>query len=255
MRRSLFFGLLIFFFSTCLFAEGSKDSSGKEEMLVTASTSWTAALATAAGVEQVRILAPIDLRHPPEYELKPSDLAAASKSKLIVYAGWEIFAKRLSETAGRAGVPVLTVETINYPETLVAEARRIAAVLGTSEKCEIWAESFISFTNNIFEQVFPLYTDCRAVVHYDQIPFAQWLGLEIIGVYGPAEPSPSLIAELTRLKPDLVIDNYHDPSGVPIAEAANAVYAELINFPGKNGSRTLEDVFSYNAGVLIGAAP
>ncbi len=245
-------GLLFFIITASLFARGNNDSSGDGGFLVTASTSWTAAIAIAAGADNVKVLSPAELRHPPEYELKPSDLAAASRSKLIVYAGWEIFAKRLSETAGSAGVPVLILETLNHPETLIKEARKIAAVIGTSDECEAWVLSFSAFTNNLKEQILPLYNDRRAVVHYDQIPFAQWLGFEIIGVYGPAEPSPSLIVELARLKPALVIDNYHAPAGLPIAEAAKAGYAELISFPGKNGSRTLEDVFAYNADILIG---
>ena len=85
-------------------------------------------------------------------------------------------------------------------------------------------------------------------------PFIEWIGFEIIGEYGPAEPSPAVIFQLARLNPYLVIDNYHEPSGQPIAEAAKAVYADLINFPGKDGTKNIEDVFRYNADVLIRVA-
>jgi ABC-type Fe3+-hydroxamate transport system substrate-binding protein len=86
------------------------------------------------------------------------------------------------------------------------------------------------------------------------VPFAEWLGLNIIGVYGPAEPSPAVILRLVQLKPDLVIDNYHAPAGKAIAEAAGVPYVELINFPGKDNTFTIEDVFRYNAVMLIRTA-
>jgi zinc transport system substrate-binding protein/iron/zinc/copper transport system substrate-binding protein len=84
-----------------------------------------------------------------------------------------------------------------------------------------------------------------------QMPFMQWLGFEILGEYGPAEPSPALILELVNTKPVMVIDNYHSPAGWPIAEAAQVPYIELINFPGKDGTRTIEDVFRYNTNMLV----
>jgi zinc transport system substrate-binding protein/iron/zinc/copper transport system substrate-binding protein len=49
----------------------------------------------------------------------------------------------------------------------------------------------------------------------------------------------------------MVIDNYHNPSGKPISEAARVPYVELINFPGKDGTRTIEDVFNYNMNRLV----
>jgi ABC-type Zn uptake system ZnuABC Zn-binding protein ZnuA len=78
------------------------------EKLVVASTSWVAA--RAGGAEHIRVLAPAELRHPPEYELKPSDLAAASRAGLVLYAEWDTFARRLKEAAGAA-----YAELINFP--------------------------------------------------------------------------------------------------------------------------------------------
>ncbi|AEF80863.1 metal ABC transporter solute-binding protein, Zn/Mn family [Leadbettera azotonutricia] len=252
------FYLVVFLFavSFLLFAGGKNDSSvgasagGKA---VLASTSWVAAIAKAGGAESVRILAPLDLRHPPEYELKPSDLAAASKADIIIYAGWEQFAKKLAETAGSAGVRIVTVNTSNTPEDLRAEAEKIARILGTEERFAEWWKNFEPFAEDLREKIIAAYPDRRAVVQRMQTPFAAWLGFEIIGEYGPAEPSPAVILQMVQLRPGLVIDNYHGPSGQPIAEAARASYAELLNFPGKDGTLSIEDVFRYNADVLIKA--
>jgi ABC-type Zn uptake system ZnuABC Zn-binding protein ZnuA len=211
-------------------------------------------MAKAAGAENVRVLAPLDLRHPPEYELKPSDLAAASKADLIIYAGWEQFAEKLAETAGSAKVQTLVVRTSNDPAEFKAEAEKIARVLGSEEKLEAWWSAFLPFAEDLRGKVMALYPDGRAAVNRMQTPYAAWMGFEVAGEFGPAEPSPAVILDLAQLKPALVIDNYHGPSGQPIAEAVGAVYVELLNFPGKDGTVTIEDVFRYNADTLIKAA-
>jgi hypothetical protein len=237
-------------FSPALFAVGGKQRTPDGGVII-ASTSWTAAIAHCAGAENVRILAPVELRHPPEYELKPSDLAAASKARLIIYAGWEMFAKKLAETAGSAGVEVLQIKVSNDPRDIKAEAKKIAEILGTTGKYEAWVAGFDDFTAGIRDDVQEVYAGRRAVVNSMQTPFVSWLGITVAGVYGPAEPSPALVLELVNLRPDIVIDNYHNPSGIPVAEAAKSPYAELVNFPGKDGTQTIEDVFRYNADILL----
>ncbi|MDR1909125.1 MAG: ABC transporter substrate-binding protein [Spirochaetaceae bacterium] len=235
-------------------ARGKKETPNTAGKRVVASTSWVAAVARASGAEDVRVLAPLSFRHPPEYELKPSDLAAAAEADLIIYAAWEPFASRLADTAGSAGTAQLVINPTNSPEALLADARKIAAVLGTEERCEAWWRTFEPFAEGIRAEVDAAYPVKRAVVQRMQSPFARWLGFEPAGEYGPAEPSPAVILEMVRLGPALVIDNYHGPSGRPIAEASGAAYAELINFPGKDGTLSLEDVFRYNARILLEAA-
>jgi hypothetical protein len=219
-----------------------------------ASTSWTAAFARAAGADSVVVLAPVELKHPPEYELKPSDLAAVRNAAVVVYAGYEKFAKKLAETAGASGLLTLRIQTTNAPETIKAEARKIADALGTREKFEEWVPAFDALAAETRLRVLEAYPDRRAVVHKMQRPFAETLGLDIVGEFGPAEPSPSLVLELVRKKPALVLDNYHNPSGFPVAESTGAAYAQLINFPGKDGTRSIEDVYAYNAAALEKAA-
>ncbi|GHV23705.1 hypothetical protein FACS189494_11840 [Spirochaetia bacterium] len=242
----------------CAFAGGSRDASsdtsGGDGKKIVASTSWVAAIARAAGAERITILAPSELKHPPEYELKPSDLRAASKADIILYASWEMFAKKLAETAGSAGVQIINVYTTNDPVKIKEEARRLASIFGTTEREAAWEKEFDTLTAKLRTEIQAAYPNKRAAVNRMQLPFATWAGFTVAGEYGPAEPSPAVIVDLVGLKPNLVIDNYHGPSGIPIAEAAKVPYSELINFPGKDGTVTLEDVFKYNAAVLIKAA-
>jgi hypothetical protein len=251
---ALFSVLFCLLLSVTLYANGGKEREPLRDGVIIASTSWAAAVARCAGAENVRVLAPADLRHPPEYELKPSDLYAASKASLIIYSGWEMFAKKLAETAGSAGVRVLQIALTNDPVDVKTEAKRIAELLGTTEKYDAWAAEFDTYLNDIRTGLSEAYAGRRVVVNRMQSPFVKWIGFDIAGEFGPAEPSPALILELVNARPDIVIDNYHGPSGMPVAEAARVPYIELINFPGKDGTQTIEDVFRHNAGILIEAA-
>ena len=60
-----------------------------QEQLVIASTSWVQAYAVAAGGKNIVTIAPFELQHPPEYEMKPSDLIAVQNASLIVYSSYE----------------------------------------------------------------------------------------------------------------------------------------------------------------------
>jgi ABC-type Zn uptake system ZnuABC Zn-binding protein ZnuA len=213
-----------------------------------------AAIADAAGIQNIHVLAPAQMRHPPEYELKPSDLEAVSRASVIVYGGWEMFAKKLAETAGGAGIRVVKVHTANSPDNLKAEARKLAGLFGTAGQCETWVRKFDLLLEELSGGIQRACPAVRVVVHRAQIPFAQWAGLEIAGEYGPSELSPVEILRLVNLRPALVVDNYHGPVAQAVAEAAGAGYVQLLNFPGKDGTKNMEDLFRYNTGVLIQAA-
>jgi len=81
--------------------------------------------------------------------------------------------------------------------------------------------------------------------------FVNWLGLDVVGTFGPGEPSPAVVLDLIKKKPAMVIDNYHNPGGKALAESLGVPYVVLINFPGKDGTRTIEDVFLYNEKAIL----
>jgi zinc transport system substrate-binding protein/iron/zinc/copper transport system substrate-binding protein len=149
---------------------------------------------------------------------------------------------------------LVRVVTSNTPESLRTEAGRLARILGTEDRFEAWQKRFDPLAEELRQTVLAARPDRQVVVEGMFTDFAGWLGLEIPGEYGPAEPSPALIFNLVQTKLALVIDNYHIPSGRPVAEAAGAAYVELINFPGREGTKTMEDLFRYNADVLVRAA-
>jgi zinc transport system substrate-binding protein len=68
--------------------------------VVVAATGWAAAFARAAGAEDVLVIAPENLQHPPDYDPKPSDLLRLRDADFIVLGGFEGFAQRLRDSAG-----------------------------------------------------------------------------------------------------------------------------------------------------------
>jgi ABC-type Zn2+ transport system substrate-binding protein/surface adhesin len=131
---------------------------------VVASTSLTAALARAAGASEVRVLTPADVKHPPEYELRPSDLTKLEGASAVVYAGYERMVQKLIDTSKGKNLIVVQVDTTTSPDNLVAQARRIAAVLHTEKKEQAWEKGFLEKLRILKENLAP-YSGKKAVVH------------------------------------------------------------------------------------------
>jgi hypothetical protein len=257
MRKSIISSFLVILLSPFVFASGTSSPGHSDEngnFNTIASTSWVGAIGEAAGAEKVRILAPMELRHPPEYELRPSDLRAANRADIILYAGWELFALRLSDSAGGTDTRIITVNAVNDPPSVIAEVRRLSEILGTREKAENWIAVYSVVAEDLRERVRSAWPGARAVVNEAQEHFVRWLGFEIAGVAGPGELSPPSVLALVRTMPDVIIDNYHNPLLGAVAESAKVPLVECINFPGRGDTRTMEDVARFNAELLINAA-
>jgi len=246
-KSTLIFALLVFLAI-------SVTTIAAQSPTIVASTSWTGAFARAAGASNVTVIAPLDLKHPPEYEIKPSDLDKVRGAKLVVFAGYEKFALKLTETAGGEKASMLKITTENHPDTVKQQSKLIADALGTTAAWEKWTKEFDAVAAQYKADVQKAYPNRNAIVHKMQRPGVEWLGWEIVGEFGAAEPSPAVVAELAQKGAVIVIDNYHNPVGQAIAESARAKYVQLINFPGKDGTASIEDVYRYNARALVSAA-
>jgi len=220
--------------------------------IVVASTSLTGALAKAAGATEVRILTPSDVKHPPEYELKPSDIAKLDGANAVVYAGYERMVQKLVEVSKGKGIVEVKVDTTTFPDNLVAQARKIAAVLRTEEKEEVWEKGFLEKLAGLKARLAP-YAGKKAVVHLQAQGFTKWAGLSIAQVIMPGEISPKALADAVGKQPDIVLDILHMPVAKVIADNAKCRYAALINFPGVEKTATLEDVFEYDTDQVVRA--
>jgi zinc transport system substrate-binding protein len=219
---------------------------------VVASTSWVGAIAEAAGASDVTVLAPLDLRHPPEYDFKPSDIQRVLSADYIIYAGYEGFIGKIRQMAAIPDAKMLQVTTVSIPQTLLEETRKLAKVFGTEEQQQAWEREYNQVVADVLARAAKAgVPGKRAVVHAFLAEYAEWLGFDVIGTFGGGvELTPVRMAQLVTMKPDLIIDNWHNEQGAGIAQAAGVRRAVLINFPGHAGTRSLMDVLLYNASQL-----
>lgn len=219
---------------------------------VIATTAWTAAFVRLAGVETVQVLAPYEMRHPPEYELKPSDIEAVAHARLIVFAGYETMVEKLKDTAGRNDIAVLQIDTRNDLVTTRAAVEKIAAVLGTETVARENLRNLEQYFADWRQEIAALGLEGAPVlVHFFQQPLAVELGFEVKGVFGPGPLEPAQIVTLSGHEVALIIDNWHNELGSPLEETLRgARRVSWINFPGPFDSRSLEDVLQYNRRAL-----
>ena len=170
-----------------------------ETVEVVASTSWTAAIARAAGATRVTVLAPAELRHPPEYDFRASDIARVAGSAIVVWGGYEPFIQRLIQAAEVPEERVVQVSTVNTPDNLMAQSRLLSERLGTIEAQQAWEKEFERFAADLRSQAGAAGAgETRVLVHFHQQGLAEWLGYNVVGVFGPDELSPARVVELTQ---------------------------------------------------------
>lgn len=227
----------VFSLAILLIIVAANPAQADQKIIVVASTGWTGAIATAAGADEVRILAPLELKHPPEYDYRPSDIARLRSAHLLVYGGYEPFVAKLAQVAGFPPEKMIIIKTDNHPENLIKQTRLLAALMETKPKQMLWEKSFNKELADIQQQAQKIgLSGKKALVHKFQTPFVKWLGIDIIGVFGTEELSPRKLMTYAAMKPDIVIDNLHNPQGKPIAEIAGCAYAALSNFPSSETS-------------------
>jgi len=222
---------------------------------VVASTTWAAAFARAAGAADIVVVAPANLPHPPDYDPRPSDLAAIAEARFVVMAPFDGFARRLREAAGSTA-QVVTVDLVNSPEAIHSEVAKLGRVFGTEAAAAAFLRDFdAEYARLTAETTAKLGPDRpKAVAQRFMAQWARLAGLELLGTYGPGPLQPAQLAELVEKRPGVVLKNGHaeregaPSSGRAIAEAARAKEVALVNFP---SDQDLLSVFRENARRLV----
>jgi ABC-type Mn2+/Zn2+ transport system permease subunit len=225
-------------------------SSTSAQEAVVASTSLAGAIAKAAGAKDVRVIASSEIRHPPEYELKPSDLFKFEGAKVVIYGGYERMVPKLTETTKNRNIVAIQINTDTSPENLISQARKVSEVLKTEKEEQVWERNFLEKLMGLQKGISPVLGK-RSIVHRFAQPFAQWAGLRIIQVVSPGELTPKVIGDAIANNPELVVDIFHFPVAQVIAENAKCKYIQVINFPGIENTKSLEDIFEYNSKKLL----
>lgn len=252
MRKTIASVLLALAVLLPLSANGTREEgiqaqqAAENQMNVLASTSWTAAFADLAGVDSVDFLAPASLRHPPEYELVPSDIVRVKNADVIVAAGYEKMMETIADSLAGKNTPVVKITTENSIEKVTSETAKIAAVTGTTPRLD----SYIKTVEDGRAMVAASSQGKRVYCHKMQTPLAEDLGLEIVGTFGPAPVNAEQIAFASQGDFDFIIDNVHNPITGPFKEVTGKPVVTWRNFPAKVEKGALEKVVKENIEAL-----
>ncbi|MFN2503438.1 MAG: metal ABC transporter solute-binding protein, Zn/Mn family [Acidimicrobiales bacterium] len=218
---------------------------------VVASTTWTGAFARAAGASDVRVIAPAEFQHPPDYEPRPSDLLALRDADFVVFGGMERFVDRLKETAG-GGAKVIQVRPDNTRDAIRAEVSRLGGLFGTQRPAEEFLGRFEAVYNRLAQELRSaggVGADRPAVIsNVVQAWWAELAGLKVLATFPNQPLSAQQVADLAARDPDLVFDNANVPGAAAVAQEAGAERVLLTNFPDRD--LDLIALFEANAGHI-----
>ena len=134
MLRKIVVLLLSLLSLTAIFAEGVVEETSTPRFV--ASTSWVAAIAEIAGLDGVDTVAPADLKHPPEYEITPMDVAKVAKAEIFMYGGYEAMMKTIAEAAEVKEECKVQVRTTNTLSNLTLQVEKISKKAGTEAEAK-----------------------------------------------------------------------------------------------------------------------
>jgi zinc transport system substrate-binding protein len=222
---------------------------------ILASTSWTAAYAKAAGVQNIEQLAPSSLEHPSEYELQIGDIEKIKKADFIVYAGYETVISQIRQSLKIDQNKFIKIETSYIESQIRAEVIKIAEKTNTLEKAELSLGSIRQLFSKAKAEIEKNGMKGQPVItHFFQEGFAIEIGLDPVAVFGPAPLESYNLSELAKKDVVLIIDNLHNPIAQPLSEIKKGTRTvELLNFPGLFNTVTIEDVIRYNMMQVLGS--
>ena len=227
------------------------------ESSIAATNSWTKAFAAMAGLNAEQI-ASSNMSHPPEYELKPSDVKKIKNADILVFAGYEVMMKTVFKSFKKPDEELVKIKTGYTPAIIEQSVMKIASKTGTEDPAAKniaeYKKDFKTAVENLKKK--GLYGKA-VIVQFHHKALAKALGFEILASAGPGPLEAGDIVKLSKLKPDLIIDNAHNPVLKPVEEITGVERAELINFPGfhkEDGTvcpDTLTGVLNYNMDLLL----
>ena len=136
MKRTLIVIMLSLLMAEGLYAQ----AAGEDTSSFVASTTWTAAFADLAGVDDITVIAPATLRHPPEYELVPSDIVTIQNARFFVSAGYERMMSTIQEGIPSDDRVDIHITTENDRRNVALMADLIASYTGTDVRYEDYVE-------------------------------------------------------------------------------------------------------------------
>ena len=208
---------------------------------------------------------------PAFYDVKPSDVYALSKAKMIFFHGFEM-KMWLKDMLKASGNPNITMVQVKGPWNTPEGAKQYVKCIGgnLTEHLGVDVSERMGRMISTIDEVASLLRDeaerrgvgdVKVVCMKWQSSFVEWLGFKIVAVYGPPESlSTADITNITntakREGAMLVVDNLQSGTdfGAELASEIGAVHVFLTNFPNAiPGTANLTEMFKYNARQLFDA--
>ena len=256
MKNYRFIALLLVI-GVSLFAQGVPEevaaSAASRPALIVASTSWTAAFADLAGLDDVPFIAPANLIHPPEYEIVVSDVLKINHADYFIYAGYERMMQSMGSSIKKEAASLLKINTNNSIENVSEQAGIIASLMGTQDESQKRVAQYRQTIKAGAEKVRQEELDqLKVYCHAMQAFLAKDLGLSIAGTFGPGPVTAAQIAEVAKGGYDLIIDNIHNPIAKPFMEVSPATKLVVWrNFPERGGRNSLNEMVKANIEQLF----
>ncbi|MEV7796265.1 zinc ABC transporter substrate-binding protein [Streptomyces sp. NPDC087512] len=211
------------------------DAVGKDTgPVVVATTSWEGAFAKAAGAKDVTVIVPESVQHAPDYDPKPSDLTAVADADFVLYAPFEPYAEKFKEAAG-GDAELVEVNLDNDADKAKVEVTRLGAMFGTEAAAAEWITSFDTEYGKLQKDLKSAWPDGKAPTAVAQV-FSAWsaklAGAEVVGTYGPEAVTAKQLSDLSKKKPQLVLDNVHMTTGTVLPDSG-ARQVGIVNYPDK----------------------
>ncbi|WP_406270281.1 metal ABC transporter substrate-binding protein [Streptomyces sp. NBC_00191] len=221
---------------------GSSDASSKDDghphdgaPVVVATTTWEGAFAKAAGAKDVKVIVPQSVQHAPDYDPKPSDLAAVADADFVLYAPFEPYAEKIKAAAG-SDAKLVEVNLDNDAGKVTGEVARLGKLFGTESAAATWQKGFGTQYAGLQRELKAAWPGGKAPAVVTQV-FTAWsakmAGAQVVGTYGPEAVSAKQLSELSAKKPELVLDNAHMSTGTVLPDSG-AEQVKIVNFPGKD---------------------
>ncbi|WP_233608740.1 metal ABC transporter substrate-binding protein [Nocardia stercoris] len=202
---------------------------------VVAASSWEAAFAKAAGASDVTVIVPASIKHAPDYDPKPSDLAEVAHADYVLYAQFEGFAGKIKDAAG-SHAKLVEVNLDNAKDTMESEVRRLGDTFGTRPAADAWITGFETEYSRLSGDIKAAWQGGQPpkVVQQTFLDFAaQMSGAQVLGTYGPAPVTPGQVADLSAKNPQFVFDNEQMSTG-PVLPGSAAKQIALTNYPSQD---------------------
>ncbi|WP_433570581.1 ABC transporter substrate-binding protein [Streptomyces sp. CA-251247] len=210
---------------------GKAKGKGKPSVVVT--TTWEGAFAKAAGAEDIKVIVPKSVHHAPDYDPKPSVLAAVAEADFVLYAPFEPYAEKIKEAAG-SEAELVEVNLDNDADKVKAEVDKLAKLFGTDKAAATWKAAFDTEYAQLAKDLKAAWPGGKSPNVVSQV-FTGWsaelAGATTVGTYGPEAVTPAQLAELSEKKPAFVLDNAHMSTGTVLPDSG-AKQVKIVNYPG-----------------------